>query len=104
MSGRQATVVATLSLILAACSAGMEPTPSPPVIPTASQGPSSLATVIPAPTAVVPSATPVATPAPTLVPTPTPTLTCSVQAVRSEVRMGVLQHLRHTWRCVRSPA
>jgi len=73
MSARQATVVAILGVILAACSAGVEPTPSPPVSPTPSHGPSSPATVIPAPTAVAPSPTPVATAMPTPTPQPTPT-------------------------------
>ena len=70
MSGRQATVVAILSVILAGCGAGMEPTPPRPVSPPPSHGPSSLATVIPAPTAVVPSPTPAA--AATTTPSPTP--------------------------------
>jgi hypothetical protein len=73
MSGRQATVVAILSVILAACSAGVETTPSSPVSPGPSRSPTSLATVSSIPTAVVSSATPVATPTPTLAPTPTPT-------------------------------
>jgi hypothetical protein len=70
VSGRQPTMVAILGIILAACGAGMEPTPPPPVSPPPSHGPSSLATATTAPTAVVPSATPVPTPTPTPRPAP----------------------------------
>lgn len=72
MSPRQKTVGVILTVILAACSAGVEPTPSPPVSPTPSHRPS--APVTPAPTAIAPSPTPTATamPIPTPEPTPTP--------------------------------
>jgi hypothetical protein len=70
MSGRQATMVAILSLILAACSAGADSTPSGRPTSSSSHGPSTPARMSPSPTTVTPSPTLVATPPPT--PTPTP--------------------------------
>jgi hypothetical protein len=72
MSGRQATVVAILAVILAACSAEVKVTPSSPVSPSPSHGPSSLATVSPAPTtvALMPAPSATATPTPTQKPLP----------------------------------
>ena len=98
MSGRQATVVAILSVILASCGAGMEPTPPPPVSPAPSPGPSSLATVTAAPTAVVPSATPVPTPTPT--PRPAPPKPTGVRYGWSPSRSATTPPTRS---CARSP-
>lgn len=64
MIGRQATVVAILGVILAACSAGTVTTPSPQPSPSPSHRPASLARVSPSPTIVAASPTPAATPTP----------------------------------------
>ena len=72
MSGRQASVVAILGMILAACGAGAQPTASMLVSPDPSHGPSSLAKVTPSPTLVA-TPTPAATPEPTPKPSPKPT-------------------------------
>lgn len=64
MFTRQATVVAIVGVILAACSAGADSAPSPPTSPSPSHRPPSLARVSPSPTIVAPSPTPVATPTP----------------------------------------
>jgi hypothetical protein len=70
--GRQATVVATLSVILAACSAGAQPTASTPG-PDPSRGLSALAMVSPTPTTHVATPTPLATAMATPAATPGPT-------------------------------
>ena len=72
MSGRRATVVTILAVILAACSAEVKATPSSPVSPGPSHGPSSLATVSPAPTAFIATPAPVATVTPARNSTPVP--------------------------------
>jgi hypothetical protein len=90
MSGRQASVVAILAVILAACTAGVEATPSSPVSPGPSHGPSSLATVSPAPTAVVATPAPVATvtPAGTATPVPVPPKPTGVKFRASQECLG----------------
>lgn len=70
MAGRQATLVAILSLILAACSAEAQPIQSARASPTPSQGSPSPSTVTPQPT--TPPPTPVATPPPAATATAAP--------------------------------
>ena len=69
MSRRPATVVAILSVILAACGAGARTTASMLVSPDPSLGPSSLAKETPSPT-LLSTPTPAATPEPTPKPSP----------------------------------
>ena len=72
MFTRQAIVIATLSLILAACSAGAEPTASPQASPSPSQRPPSLRRVSPTPTTTIATPIPTAAPGPTAKVTPHP--------------------------------
>lgn len=73
MSGRQSTVIAIMSVILAACGAGAQPMASMRAGPDPSLGPSALALVSPTPTTLVASPTPVATAAATPAAAPKPT-------------------------------
>lgn len=70
MSGRQATLVAVLGAILAACGAGAEPAPSDPGGVATPHATSSLARATPASTINVASPSLAATPKPTPVPEP----------------------------------
>jgi hypothetical protein len=74
MAGRRATLVAILGVILAACTAGAEPSPAQRASPTASQATPSPAVVTPSPAAVTPSPA-LVTASPTVAPTPAATST-----------------------------
>ena len=67
MSDRQATVIAILGVILAACGSGAQPTASMQGNAAPTGGPSAMAVVSPTPSMLV------ATPTPTATPRPTPT-------------------------------
>lgn len=90
MSGRRATVVAILAVILAACTAGVEATPSSSVSPSPSHVALSLATVSPAPTAFVATPAPVAagTPPRNATPVPVPPEPTGVKFRASEECLG----------------
>jgi hypothetical protein len=114
MSGRRATLVAILSVVLMACSAEAQPTPSGQASPRSAASASAPVTESAPPTAV-PAAP--ATPPPTLDPTPTPTPTPEPTAAPKaakptgvkfkylsdvETKTGYRETFRVTWKTPRA--